>query len=257
LVGANGSGAEYTEVDAEITRALMLVFNTPTGTNIATAPSQVSTVTFATVAAPGGTTVVTIDGGMVGGIGYEVQTSAVVDGNITVCFALLWIADETTFDAVRILHGEGGAAIDRTILAGALAPDFGTRRMCALVTSLSPFFVARPNHAPVARAARYSTPKDHELTGTLGASDPDGDRLTFELVEKPSRGRVVIDVATGAFTYTPKRGAGGRDRFTFRASDGSLTSGAAVITVTVKEPKKRKDRKANTDKKAPDQRQDR
>jgi hypothetical protein len=242
----------------------MPLFNTPTGTGISVAPSQVSTVTFSTVASPGGTTVVAIDpataggvtgaGEIVGSIGYDVQTSATFDGDVTVCFSLVWIPDQTTFDAVRILHQEGGAVVDRTILAGPLAPDFGTRRMCALVTSLSPFVVARANHAPVALAARYTTTAGYAVDGTLRATDSDGDRLTFELVKKPSRGRVAIDAATGAFTYTPKGDGHGRDRFTFRVSDGSLTSRAAAIDVTIKEIKKSKDHQESKRKQMPDKR---
>jgi hypothetical protein len=179
---------------------------------------------------------------VVDGLAYDVQTSAAVAGDITVCFSLFWIADQPTFAALRLAHGEGGLLVDRTILSGPLAPDFATRRACALVSSLSPFVVARPGHAPVAEAARYTTKKNHALTGTLVAADADNDRLTFDVVTKPAKGIVVVDRATGVFTYTPKRGAEGRDQFTFRASDGLLASNAAAITVTIKKGERERER---------------
>ena len=46
----------------------------------------------------------------------------------------------------------------------------------------------------------------------------------------------VTDAATGAFTYLPNAGATGADSFTFQASDGSLTSNAATIAVTIAAP---------------------
>jgi hypothetical protein len=80
---------------------------------------------------------------------YEISTSATISGDITVCFSLYWIADQATFDAARILHGENGVLVDRTILApDPLAPDFWSRRMCARVTSLSPFAVGIDRTAP-------------------------------------------------------------------------------------------------------------
>ena len=60
------------------------------------------------------------------------------------------------------------------------------------------------------------------VTGTLGASDPEGDRLVYTVVGKPSLGRVSVDQSTGAFTYTPVvdfASYGGTDAFTVSVSD--------------------------------------
>ena len=60
------------------------------------------------------------------------------------------------------------------------------------------------------------------MTGTLGAADPDGDRLVYSVVGKPSLGRVGVDQGTGAFTYTPVvdvASYGGTDAFTVSVSD--------------------------------------
>jgi hypothetical protein len=94
--------------------------------------------------------------------------------------------------------------------------------------------IAPVNDAPVAAAASYNVTLPNPLTATLGATDVEGSPLTFELVAAPKKGTVVINAATGQFTYTPARGAKGGDSFTFRASDGSLWSNTAKIGLTLK-----------------------
>ena len=152
-----GNGVENTEVNAEIARGLATLFNTFVGTNVFVSPSQLATVEFSTVTGSGETTMVTSNPAVVPATGgfqiynnlmYEISTSATISGDITVCFYLPWIQDLATFEAARILHGENGVLVDRTIVAGPLAPDFFSRRMCALVTSLSPFAVGIDRKAP-------------------------------------------------------------------------------------------------------------
>jgi len=91
--------------------------------------------------------------------------------------------------------------------------------------------VTNTNRAPVANAATFQTPRNRPVSGFLTASDPDGDSVTFSIVKQPGKGTVVLDPETGAFTYTPKRGASGSDSFTFKASDGTLDSNVATIRI--------------------------
>ena len=84
-------------------------------------------------------------------------------------------------------------------------------------------------------------PATSTTTGTLVASDADGDSLTYTVSSEPAKGSVVVD-ATGAFTYTPTAearhaaaGAGAatadkRDAFTVTVADGH--GGTRVVTVT-------------------------
>ena len=94
------------------------------------------------------------------------------------------------------------------------------------------------NDAPVAENDIYSTDEDVALTiaapGVLSNdSDPDGTTvLTVEPVAAPANGAVVLN-ANGGFTYTPAPGFNGTDGFTYRASDGSLQSDVATVTITV------------------------
>ncbi|MEW5811066.1 MAG: Ig-like domain-containing protein [Actinomycetota bacterium] len=63
------------------------------------------------------------------------------------------------------------------------------------------------------------------ITGSIGATDPEGDPLKYRVTVKPAHGTVVIDQATGTFTYTPDleyAQTGGPDVFRVRVSDGKL-----------------------------------
>lgn len=66
--------------------------------------------------------------------------------------------------------------------------------------------------------------------GTLSASDPDGDALTYSLVSTGSLGAATVaDPATGVYVYTPNRNAAGTDTLTFKVSDGTADSNVATI----------------------------
>ena len=82
------------------------------------------------------------------------------------------------------------------------------------------------------------------VTGTTTASDPDNDPLTYSGSTTTSKGTVVVNASTGAFTYTPTAGARHAaaannaaatgalsDTFTLVVSDGY--GGAAAVPVTV------------------------
>jgi VCBS repeat-containing protein len=95
--------------------------------------------------------------------------------------------------------------------------------------------VAPVNDAPVAVADSYSTPQGVPLTvpapGVL-ANDRDADgTITAALVTGPSNGTVALN-ANGSFTYTPASAFSGTDTFTYRATDGTLSS-TATVTIAV------------------------
>lgn len=97
--------------------------------------------------------------------------------------------------------------------------------------------VARVNHRPTAKDDRYSTPQDTALSvGPAGVlandTDPDGDRLSAVLVAGPTHGTLTL-LVNGSFRYIPDAGFTGTDSFTYRASDGSLTSGTVRVTIKV------------------------
>ena len=111
------------------------------------------------------------------------------------------------------------------------ATKFNTDNVAVLLNSTV------TNQAPVAAGDAFSTAEDTVLTvaapGVLGNdADPDGDPLTAVLVTGPSHGTLTLN-ANGSFSYTPAADFAGSDSFTYRASDGTLTSNVATVIITV------------------------
>jgi len=97
--------------------------------------------------------------------------------------------------------------------------------------------VTRPNRPPTANPDSYSIPANMTLSvsapGVLGNDgDPDGDALTAVLVTGVSHGTLSLNAA-GTFSYTPAAGFVGLDSFSYAASDGTLQSAPATVTVDV------------------------
>jgi hypothetical protein len=97
--------------------------------------------------------------------------------------------------------------------------------------------VTRVNNPPVAGNNSYSVAAGSVLNvvapGVLANdSDPDGDPITAVLVSAPSHGSLSLN-SSGAFSYTPLPGYSGSDAFSYRATDGQLSSASASVTITV------------------------
>jgi VCBS repeat-containing protein len=97
--------------------------------------------------------------------------------------------------------------------------------------------VSAVNDAPVANDDSYTTDEDTSLNVTLPGvlgddSDPDGDTLTAVLVSGVSHGTLTLN-GDGSFDYTPETNFSGTDTFTYHASDGSLDSNVATVSITV------------------------
>ncbi len=91
--------------------------------------------------------------------------------------------------------------------------------------------------APSAIPDAYHTPEDTPLTipapGLLtNDADPDGEPLQALLVSGPAHGTLALQ-ADGSFVYQPARDWHGDDTFTYRGSDGALTSAPASVSLQV------------------------
>ena len=96
------------------------------------------------------------------------------------------------------------------------------------------------NQPPVAANDAYATDANTPLSvaapGVLGNdSDPENTALSARLATGPAHGSLALN-ADGGFTYTPAAGYFGSDSFTYTASDGSLQSNAAAVSLTVSPP---------------------
>jgi hypothetical protein len=92
-----------------------------------------------------------------------------------------------------------------------------------------------PNSPPVASDGSASVAAGNSVSGTLSATDPDSEAITYTIVTNGTKGAAVIDNAsTGAFTYTANAGTSGNDTFTFQATDiRGLGSNLATVTVAI------------------------
>jgi probable HAF family extracellular repeat protein len=88
-----------------------------------------------------------------------------------------------------------------------------------------------PNRAPVAGVVSVSGNEDHVLDGVLPGSDPDDDALTYAVTTPPAHG--MVDLSESSFSYTPNANFFGEDEFQYDISDGSLTSNAGLVTLSV------------------------
>lgn len=91
--------------------------------------------------------------------------------------------------------------------------------------------------APTAFADSYWIARNGKLSVTGSGVmrndvDPDGDPLTAVLVSKPSSGTLAFN-SDGSFLYTPKKNFVGTVSFTYKDSDGSLSSNTATVTIKV------------------------
>ncbi|MBL9135107.1 MAG: tandem-95 repeat protein [Verrucomicrobiales bacterium] len=87
------------------------------------------------------------------------------------------------------------------------------------------------NDRPVATGASKSLNEDASVSITLTGSDVEGSPLSYAIAAAPSNGAL-----TGTppnLTYTPAANFNGNDSFSFTVSDGSLTSTAASVAITV------------------------
>ncbi|MFN8480934.1 MAG: ExeM/NucH family extracellular endonuclease, partial [Kouleothrix sp.] len=86
------------------------------------------------------------------------------------------------------------------------------------------------NAAPVAQNQSVTTAEDTAASITLGATDGNGDSLTYSYTQ-PAHGTVT---GTGPnVTYTPAANYNGPDSFTFKANDGTVDSNVATVSITV------------------------
>ncbi len=99
------------------------------------------------------------------------------------------------------------------------------------VPTLITLQIAAVNDAPVAVDESVVTDRNVAVDLALAATDVDGDELTYQIVAAPQQGTLTGDLPN--LTYTPTFDFAGPDSFTFTATDGSLTSNLAAVSITI------------------------
>ncbi len=90
---------------------------------------------------------------------------------------------------------------------------------------------APPNTAPVAQAQSVTNIEDTAKAITLTATDAESNPLTYAIAASPAHG--TISGSAPNVTYSPATNYYGTDSFTFTASDASLISTPATVSITV------------------------
>jgi len=91
------------------------------------------------------------------------------------------------------------------------------------------------NAVPVPQNQTITAVEDTPISIVLGASDTDGDPLTFAVSTAPAKGALSALSTTLPIStlFTPNSNANGSDTFTFTASDGNATSAVATVTISI------------------------
>ena len=141
-------------------------------------------------------------------------TPAAVTGDVTSAPTALAPATRVTANATLARAPLAAAAASATDpLWGLLSPIQGLIEGIALLVRRT-FFNQAPSVSPVQLTGQSEGP----ITGSIGASDPEGDRIVYSLTGDAQYGSVAIDSA-GGYTYTPGPGFTGIDTFTVAAAD--------------------------------------
>ena len=90
----------------------------------------------------------------------------------------------------------------------------------------------KTNTTPVATASSFTAQANTTYTGKLTASDADGDKLSYTVVNAPTNGTLKVET-DGSFSYMPNAEFTGNDKFSYSVSDGPSSTNAVDVTITV------------------------
>jgi len=176
--------------------------------------------------------------------------------NATVVGSLL-ASDPDASDTLTflILSGNTGSAFALDPSSGVLTVanssvvDYETNPTFSLVVQVSDqeghtdsanvaISLTNVDEAPTAASESFSLNEDTPFVaaapGVLSNdSDPEGQPLTAVLVSGPAQAAAFSLNANGSFSYTPTANFNGSDSFTYRASDGTLTSAVTTVSISV------------------------
>lgn len=125
-------------------------------------------------------------------------------------------AAATAVAGLVVPAGQATTASLDDLFAGLLAPIQSFIEGIGLLVRRT-FFNQVPSVAPVQLTGQISGP----ISGTLGATDPEGEPLSFRITQAPAYGDIDL-AADGTYTYTPGKNFTGLDSFSVEVSDGGF-----------------------------------
>ncbi|WP_210607808.1 tandem-95 repeat protein [Priestia flexa] len=145
---------------------------------------------------------------------YTLQTQAangvaVVNANGTFTYTPNLNFNGTDVFTVLVSDGQGGTAVSTVTIN-----------------------VQPVNDPPVTADLTFTINEDTVLSNQVPATDPEGDPLTFSLLNAPINGTAVVN-ADGTFTYTPNLNYNGTDTFSVLVSDGQGGTAVSNVFITI------------------------
>ena len=158
-------------------------------------------------------------------------------GVLTIGDRSLYSGDTIALSALDGLRFIPSPASADTMASFTFTPVFSNGE-AGLDVKVNLYLLSGENTAPVAENMEFSTYKNVVYSGRISAVDPDGDMMSFQLVDKPARGSVTFaEDGSYEFTYTPYENKTGKDSFTFVAVDsvGNM-SDEATVKIRIEKP---------------------
>lgn len=155
-------------------------------------------------------------------------------GALTLGGQMVGVGDLVSMNAVDGLRFTPSAAPDISSAEFSFTPVFSDGLQGADVT-VGLYLLAEENGAPVAENLELNTYKNVAITAQFAAVDPEGDLLTYHILDKPARGAVTMpEDGSNEFVYTPYENKTGKDSFTYVAVDSvGNTSDPATVKIKI------------------------
>ncbi|QEY14502.1 tandem-95 repeat protein [Cellvibrio sp. KY-GH-1] len=89
------------------------------------------------------------------------------------------------------------------------------------------------NHAPEVTDQTLSGNEDEIISGQIIALDIEGDTITYTLATAPANGTLLLDSATGQFTFTPNVNYNGNDSFVVTVTDSRGNASTTTVSLNI------------------------
>ncbi|NDB58018.1 hypothetical protein EB001_06190 [bacterium] len=139
---------------------------------------------------------------------FNIETTAAYSGNIRLCFTLPTNTPEFSFNRYRIIHN----TTDITILSGEYAPNYATRTICGLTSSLSPFYLVpiadpvTPTPTPyITSTPTRTVTKTPTVTRTVTPTISETPTITPTISKTPTLTPTITETRTLTPTITKTR----------------------------------------------------